>query len=219
MGPWYHGRVGARHDDVVALQRRQRDERHLLQPDAGGEVAVLLLDGAEHLVGVADEVHLVDRDDDPLDPEQVHQVAVAAGLGEHALAGVDEDHGDVGGRGAGDHVAGVLLVARGVGDDELAVLGREEPVRDVDRDALLAFGRQTIEEEGEVEVAALRADLRRVGFERGEVVLEHEMRLVEEPSDEGALAVVHAAAGDEPQQALVLVRGEVLVDVLGDQVG
>ena len=24
--------VGARHDDVVALQRRQRDERHLLQP-------------------------------------------------------------------------------------------------------------------------------------------------------------------------------------------
>ena len=142
-----------------------------------------------------------------------------AGLGEHALAGVDEDHGDVGGRRAGDHVAGVLLVARGVGDDELAVLGREEPVGDVDRDALLAFGRQTVEEEREVEVAALRADLGRVGLERGEVILEHEMRLVQQAADEGALAVVDAAAGDEPQQALVLVRRQVLVDVLGDQVG
>ena len=33
----------------------------------------------------------------------------------------------------------VLLVSGRVGDDELAPLGREEPVGDVDRDALLAL--------------------------------------------------------------------------------
>ena len=41
--------------------------------------------------------------------------------------------------GAGRHVAGVLLVARRVGDDEGALLGREIAVGDVDG-ALLALG-------------------------------------------------------------------------------
>ena len=65
---------------------------------------------------------------------------MAARLGQHALARVDQDDGEVGGRGAGDHVARVLLVARRVGDDELALVGGEEAVGDVDRDALLALG-------------------------------------------------------------------------------
>ena len=92
---------------------------------------------------------------------------VTAGLGQHALAGVDQDDGHVGGGGAGDHVAGVLLVARRVGDDELAVLGREEPVGHVDGDALLALGGETVDQEGEVELAALGADLLGVGLQRG----------------------------------------------------
>jgi hypothetical protein len=48
--------------------------------------------------------------------------------------------GEVGGRGAGGHVARVLLVARRVGDDELAPVGGEVAVGDVDGDALLALG-------------------------------------------------------------------------------
>ena len=104
-----------------------------------------------------------------------------------------------------------------VGDDELAALGGEVAVGDVDRDALLALGLQPVEQQREVEVAALGADLGRVGLERGEVVFEHEVRLVEQAADEGALAVVDRPARDEPQQALVLVRDEVRLDVLGDQ--
>ena len=77
-----------------------------------------------------------------------------------------------------------------VGHDELALLGREEPVGDVDRDALLALGRQPVEQQREVEVAALRADLGRVGLERGEVVFEHEVGLVQQAPDQRALAVV-----------------------------
>ena len=157
-------RVLARRGDVVALQRRQRDERHLVEADLRSELAVLGLDAAEDRLGVVDEVHLVDRHDDALDAEQRHEVAVATGLGEHTAAGVDQDDGDVGRRGAGHHVAGVLLVSGGVGHDELALLGREEAVRDVDGDALLALGGKTVEQQREVEVATLRADLRRVGL-------------------------------------------------------
>src|ERR1043165_8241482 len=47
----------------------------------------------------------------------------AAALLDHALAGVDQDDRQARCRRAGDHVARVLDVARGVGDDELAPPG------------------------------------------------------------------------------------------------
>jgi hypothetical protein len=65
-----------------------------------------------------------------------------------------------------------LLVARRIGDDELAPLGREEPVGDVDRDALLALGREPIDEQREVDLAAARADALRIRLQRRELILE-----------------------------------------------
>jgi hypothetical protein len=61
--------------------------------------------------------------------QQVEQQAVAAGLRQQLqpgfampvqLGGVDQHHGGVGAAGGRDHVAGVLLMARRVADDELA---------------------------------------------------------------------------------------------------
>jgi hypothetical protein len=45
-----------------------------------------------------------------------------------------------------------------VGDDELAPLGLEVAVGDVDRDPLLALGLEAVEQQREVEVASLRPD-------------------------------------------------------------
>ncbi len=75
---------------------------------------------------------------------------VAAGLFDDAVAGVDQDDGEFGGGGAGDHVAGVLHVAGGVGEDEAAAGGGEVAVGDVDGDALLAFGAEAVGQQGEV---------------------------------------------------------------------
>ena len=185
--------------------------------ELGGEGPVVGVDRLEHLAAVVDQVELVDGEDDVADAEQRDQEAVPAGLGQDPLAGVDEDDGQLGGRRPGDHVPRVLLVARRVGHDELASLGREEPVGHVDGDALLALGGQAVDEQGEVELAALGADLLRVGLQRGEVVLEDQLRLVEEAADQRALAVVDRPAGDEAQQRLVLVVLEVGLDVVGDQ--
>jgi hypothetical protein len=52
---------------------------------------------------------------------------------------------------------------------------------------------------------ALGADLLGVGFERRQLVLEDHLAVVEQPADQRRLAVVDRAAGDEAQQALVLV--------------
>ncbi len=95
-----------------------------LESDLGGagERAVLGRDLAEAGLGVADQVELVDRQRHMADPEQRDEIGVPAGLGKHSLARVDEQHRAVGVRGAGDHVAGVLLVPGRVGDDELPPL-------------------------------------------------------------------------------------------------
>ena len=61
-------------------------------------------------------------------------------LGQNAFARINQDHRNIGGRGAGGHVAGILFVARRVGNDEFALVGREEAIGDINGDALFAFG-------------------------------------------------------------------------------
>ena len=147
------------------------------------------------------------------DAEQGADEGVAPRLGEHALARVDENDGEIGGGGAGRHVARVLLMARRVGDDELALVGGEGAVGDVDGDALLALGRKPVDQQREVEIAALRAHLLGVGLKRRELVLEEHLGFVEQSSDERRLAVVDRAAGDEAQQVLVFLGLQIGLDV------
>ena len=89
-------------------------------------------------------------------PSSEHDHGMPARLGEQALAGVDEQDGEIGGGGAGRHVAGVLDVARRVGDDEAAARRGEEAIGDVDGDALLALRLQPVDEQREVDVLAGR---------------------------------------------------------------
>ena len=158
VGPWYHGHRLASAEHVVALQRRDGDAGDALEADLArrrpgtpssisrkrsseySTRSILLTASATSRMPSSDTSWLWRR------------VCVST-----PLAGVDEDHGAVRGRGAGDHVARVLLVARRVGDDEVPALGREMAVGDVDRDPLLALGRQAVEEQREVELVALRA--------------------------------------------------------------
>ena len=98
---------------------------------------------------------------------------MATGLGQQGergvlpvqLGGVDENHCRVGtGRGC-HHVAGVLLMARRVADDELAFGSGEVAIGHIDRDPLLAFGGQAVGEEGQVGFAGTR--------DAGQLVLHH----------------------------------------------
>src|SRR5690606_7808375 len=74
----------------------------------------------------------------------------------------------------------------------------EVPVGDVDRDALLAFAPQAVGEQRQVGVlvAAAGAD----GLHGVPLVFEERLRVVQQPPDEGGLAVVDAAGGGEAQQ-------------------
>ena len=55
--------------------------------------------------------------------------------------------------------ARVLFVAGRIRDDELALVGGEIAVRDVDRDALLTLGRQTVDKQRKVDLISPSAYL------------------------------------------------------------
>ena len=154
---------------------------------------------------VVDQVHLVDRQHDVADADQVSEVAVAPGLLSTPLRASIR----ITARSAVEAPVTMLRVYCSwpgrVGDDELALVGGEEAIGDVDRDALLALGGEAVDQQREIDLLALRADALAVGFERGELVLEDHLGIVEQPADQRGLAVVDAAAGDEAQQRLVLV--------------
>jgi hypothetical protein len=124
-------------DDVVAQQGRDRDEGEIGELELAGELRELGPDLLEHLLVELDQVHLVDAHGQVLHLEQRRDHGVAPALLRHALAGVDQDERQVGGRCARDHIARVLHVAGGVGDDELPLRCGEVAVGDVDGDALL----------------------------------------------------------------------------------
>ena len=192
------GHVGRALDHVVALQGRDRHEAEVGDLQLGGEGGELLADLVVDRLVVVDQVHFVDAEHQVGHPQQRGEQGVAAGLFEHAFAGVDQQQRQVGGRGAGDHVARVLDVAGGVGDHELAPRRREVAVGDVDRDPLLALGPQAVGQQRQV--GLLVAARERGLLDRGELVLEDRFGVVQEPPDQGRLAVVDRAGGGDPQQ-------------------
>ena len=91
-----------------------------MEAEPRAELGQVAHDLVEALLGVLDEVHLVDRVDDVGQLEHRRDVRVTARLLDHTLARVDQDHRHIGGRCAGDHVAGVLHVPGCVSELEAA---------------------------------------------------------------------------------------------------
>ena len=193
--PWH---VGGFIDDVVAIEGGDGDRGDIDDVvEAGGELAEVGNDLIEDLLGVIDEIHFVDGDDEVLDAEKVGDEGVALGLLDHAFACVDENDGEVGGGGAGNHVAGVLDVTRRVRDDEFPFRCGEVAVGDIDRDSLFALGLEAIGEEGEVHILITAAAR---GFLHGfELVFEDGFGIVKKAADESGFAVIDGASGGEAE--------------------
>ena len=199
------GALGAIHDVVPDQRRdRDRDDGVVGEAERTGEPGEVLRDRGEDRLVVVDEVDLVDGQHEPRDAQQREHGGVPAGLLHHAVAGVDEQHGQLRGGRAGDGVARVLHVARGVGQHELTRRGAEVAVCDVDRDALLALGAQPVDQQRQVRCGQPLVD--RGALHGLDLVGEHRLGVVQQPSDQRGLAVVDAARGGEAEQ-IPAVRG------------
>ena len=154
--------------DIVAIARRHRDRFDRRKAETGRKIAILGADPFENLLVVADQIQLVHGKRDMADSEQRGDDGVSAGLPQNTPAGIHKNDGEIGSRGAGRHVARILLMPRRIGDDELALRSGEEAVCDVDGDALLPFGLQTVDQEREVDVGAVGAVFPGILFQRGQ---------------------------------------------------
>ena len=198
--------------DVVALEGRDRDDLEVGDVELGGELGELGMDPLVGLLRPLDEVHLVDAQHQVRHPQQREQHRVATRLLGQALAGIDEHEPEVGGRGTGDHVAGVLHVPGGVGDDELARGCREVAVGHIDGDALLTLRAQPVGQQREIDIV-MTLGLRGL-LDRLELVGEDRLAVIEQPPDERRLPVIDRAGSSEAEQVhlvhlvhLVLVGG------------
>ena len=113
-------------------------------PDFGQIGVVFFLDGFEPGLVIGHQVHLIDGHRHLANPEQVQQVAVAAGLFLDPFLGIDDQQRRIPGGGPSDHVFQEFLVARRINDDVLAARGAEPNLRCVDGDALVPFSLQSI---------------------------------------------------------------------------
>ena len=163
----------------------------------------------EHALRKIDQIDLVHRQHHMADAQQRNDIGVAARLREHALARIDQNDGELRIGGARRHVPRVLLVAGRVGDDEFSLVGREEPVGDIDGDALLAFRLQPIHQKGQIDVLAGGAVLAGILGEGRQMIFEDQLGIEKQPADQGRLAVIHAAAGEEAQQRFLLLLRQI----------
>jgi len=186
-------------DNIVAIQRGERNRGDVGDiVEARGKVVKARDDVVENGLAEIDEIHFIDRENEVANAQEIRDEGVPLGLLDHSFAGIDEDDGEVGGGGAGDHVASVLDVTGCVGDDEFAPGRGEVAVGDINRDALLALGFQAVGEEREVDhgVAASAG-----AFLHGEeLVLENAFGVVKEAADEGGFAVIDGACGGETKK-------------------
>ena len=77
---------------------------------------------------------------------------------------------------------------------------------------------EAVDEQCKVNLLALCADAFAVGFEGFELIFKDHFGVVKQAANEGAFAIVYAAAGDEAQEPFVLVAVQIGVYVLADEV-
>ena len=155
-----------------------------------------------HVVGC---VQFVDSKHDAGHTQQMRQQAVAPRLWQELdgprapvdFGDVHQHHRAIAACRSGHHVACVLLVARRVGNDELACFGGEVAVGHVDGDALFALGFQAVSEQRQI----YRCTCGALG-QRFKLVRQNGLTLEQQTSYQGALAVVNTARCQEPQGAV-----------------
>ena len=194
-------------NDIVTLQCGQRDTCYAREIELFSESQIVRFDLREYRRIIVDQIHLVYRQHHMRNTQQRRQKRVAASLSQHALGGVDQNHRDISCGGSGDHVSRVLLVARSIRNDKLAMIRAEKTVGHVDCNALFALGCKAVYQQRKINVATLGSQPFGFFEQRGNLIVENQLGFVKHTSNEGAFTVVNAAAGDEAQEVQrVLLR-------------
>lgn len=123
---------------------------------------------------------------------------MTAGLLHNALPGINEDDDQAGIRCTGDHITGVLYMARCISNNEFPFGGGKVPVGYIDRDALFAFGTEPVCEQGQIDGTVLF--IAGLFFQGFELVGQDILAVVQQAADEGAFSIIYRAGGDKAEK-------------------
>ncbi|MNC33035.1 hypothetical protein D3C75_814160 [compost metagenome] len=143
------------------------------------------------------------------DPQQRGDKTVATRLIQHAFTRIDQQDRQLTGRRTGRHITGVLLMPRRVGNNKLTFFRREITVCHVDSNALLALGLQTIHQQGQIQFFTLRTVTFAVGMQGRKLIFINLASVMQQAANQRTFAVIDAAAGQETQQAFMLLRVQI----------
>ena len=126
-------------------------------------------------------------------------MAVSACLCQDSLAHIHKNECKIGGGGAHNHVARVLLVTGRIDCDESASVGFEVTPRHINGNSLFALRLQPIHQQGQIYIVPLGAMDPACCSGFLELIFRNRPGITKQPAKEGRLAVIHGSANDEPQ--------------------
>ena len=147
-----HPRAGF--GDVITFQGGYWNAINCRSAEAIYEIRKILPNFLVAFPAVIHQVHLVDCDNEMADAQKMRDERVTPRLRHDSVPCIDQDDRQITVTGAGDKISRVLLVSGRIRDDELSFGRGEVPIRNVDRDALLALGAQTVGQQREIDAFA-----------------------------------------------------------------
>jgi hypothetical protein len=185
----------ARFRHKVAFKSRDRDAHGFRTPELIYELDEIFADRLISLLAVTDQIHFVYRNDEVTDSQQMSDERMPPALRHDAVPRIDKNYSEICIAGARYEIARVLFVAGSVGDDELSLRRCEIAVRDVDRDALFAFGLETIGQEREVDPLAAAPFV--FASRAFDLINESAFCFDQQPAYERGFSVIDVAGGRE----------------------
>jgi len=155
---------------------------------------------------------LLQADNHLLDTKGESKKGVLTGLSvlgdtglESSLGGVDDEDGNIGLGGSGDHVLDEITVSRGVNDGEGVLGGLELPEGDVDGDTTLTLGLEVVKDPGVLEGSLSK--LSSLLLELLDGTLVNSSALVDQVSGGGGLSGIDVADDDKTDVNLLFSHG------------
>ena len=202
-GPEYQGAFAEASVHVVSVPGRYGNRPRLDETKRRHGRKEGGFDLAEPGLAPVDQIHLVDSKHHAGNAHQRQDRGVAARLLLQAVTGIDQHNRRVRVARAARHVAGILVMAGAIDQDETAPRRVEVTPGHVDRDALLTFRYEAVEQKAVIEL---------VRIARGPCRAPHHFALVvrkfgsipQKPADQRRFAVIDRAACEDMDDAAIL---------------
>ena len=124
---------------------------------------------------------------------------MTTGLCDHTRTGIHQNDRQVGCRTSGNHIPRILFMPRSIGNNELTVIGTEITISDIDCNTLCAFGLQTIEQQGIINMFSGISHTFAVAFQRIQLVFIQLFTVKQQTTNQRRFTIIHRSGSQKAQ--------------------